>query len=376
MSHEANGRIFGLDVVRAAAILLVLIGHYSVGGAIIWGFTPPPFGVLNPGFYGVEIFFALSGYLIGNILLEIAERPFALDLLRRFWARRWLRTIPCYLVALCISVAIARIDGGSNFKLLQFLTLTQNFATQFKLEFFSVSWSLTVEEWFYLLFPIALFGALAVLPRKGALVAIIAFLIVPASLRYLGWHWFALDWSAGLRKMVPLQLDAIAYGTLAAYLTRGISLSVRANAICSLAGAIILPLPAWFPLVAEHLASSDIWISNGAFVTSALGSALLVVGSTRLKSGHYAFKAPVMYLSRHAYTLYLLHVQVFGLTAHAMLLAGAYALTPVIGPVVGFAAAVALTRFVEIPIMNARPKQFLDQSNDRVAARLIQVPQA
>ncbi|TKB07111.1 MAG: acyltransferase [Mesorhizobium sp.] len=216
MSNQTHGRIFGLDIVRATAILLVLIGHFSVGGAIIWGFTPPPFGVLNPGFYGVELFFALSGYLIGNILLEIAERPFKIDLLWRFWKRRWLRTIPCYLVALAISVAIARVNGDGNFNVLQFLTLTQNFATQFKLEFFSVSWSLTVEEWFYLLFPIALFGALAVSPRRGVIVAIIAFLIVPALLRYIGWRWFALDWSAGLRKMVPLQLDAIAYGTLAA----------------------------------------------------------------------------------------------------------------------------------------------------------------
>lgn len=66
-----------------------------------------------------------------------------------------------------------------------------------------------------------------------------------------------------------------------------------------------------------------------------------------------------MYLSRHAYTLYLLHVQIFGLTAHAMMSAGAYALTPIIGPILGFVAAVALTRFVETPIMNARPKQFI-----------------
>src|SRR5438105_9406129 len=84
MSHAPNSRIFGLDVVRATAIALVLIGHYSVGGAIIWRFTPPPFGVLNPGFYGVELFFALSGYLIGNILLDVAQRPFKLDLLWRF----------------------------------------------------------------------------------------------------------------------------------------------------------------------------------------------------------------------------------------------------------------------------------------------------
>ncbi|UVK45698.1 acyltransferase [Mesorhizobium sp. AR07] len=338
--------------------MLVLIGHYSVGGAVIWGFTPPPFGVLNPGFYGVEMFFALSGYLIGNILLDIAERSFNLDLLWRFWVRRWLRTIPCYLIALAISVFVALLTSDNNYAILQFLTLTQNFLTQFKLEFFSVSWSLTVEEWFYILFPLVLFGTLAVLPRRGAIVAIIVFLIVPAMLRYIGWRWFALDWSAGLRKMVPMQLDAIAYGTLAAYLTRGISLSARTSTACCIGGAIILPSAAWLPLISKQLVSSDIWISNGAFVTSALGSALLVVASTRLKAANVAFKAPVMYLSKHAYTLYLLHVQVFGLTAYALLFAGAYGLTPILGPIAGFAVSALLTRFVEIPIMNMRPKQF------------------
>ena len=138
-------RVFGLDVARAVAIFLVLVAHLVHEVEYI-------------GFYGVELFFALSGFLIGGILLESYKKAdrFNISLLINFWLRRWWRTLPNYYLFICIFLICHGLKGyfPSYEQLLRFVTFTQcTGGNQF---FFSVSWSLCIEEWFYLLFPIPL----------------------------------------------------------------------------------------------------------------------------------------------------------------------------------------------------------------------------
>ena len=87
-------RFFGLDVVRSLAILLVLLCHLEV-------LLDPPEGFSHyfhyAGFQGVELFFTLSGFLIGRIILDHPIRDF--KSLCLFLARRWLRTLPAFVVA-------------------------------------------------------------------------------------------------------------------------------------------------------------------------------------------------------------------------------------------------------------------------------------
>src|SRR5437868_4314520 len=91
-------RSAGLDLMRALAITLVLLHHFLLPVLRHASWVVPFFGW---GFIGVDIFFALSGFLIGRILLKldstVARRPREL---LRFWARRWLRTLPIYYVIL------------------------------------------------------------------------------------------------------------------------------------------------------------------------------------------------------------------------------------------------------------------------------------
>lgn len=90
-------RLCGLDLLRAAAIVLVLMTHYS-------GFVSghATFGILGKvGWAGVDLFFVLSGYLIGNQLLAPSARGEALSL-KVFFMRRLLRTLPNYYVVLAV----------------------------------------------------------------------------------------------------------------------------------------------------------------------------------------------------------------------------------------------------------------------------------
>ena len=70
-SHNYSQRIFGLDIFRAVAILLVVLGHgkFLLNGTILEGF--PYIKIID----GVDLFFVLSGFLIGNILLKLINKP-------------------------------------------------------------------------------------------------------------------------------------------------------------------------------------------------------------------------------------------------------------------------------------------------------------
>src|SRR5882762_149089 len=95
LMHQKK-RLVGLDLMRTIAILLVVYQH---GQFFFYPFSNPAFGNLSFamfGYFGVEMFFVLSGFLIGNIFLAAYEEKKRFDLkdLLLFWKRRWLRTLP------------------------------------------------------------------------------------------------------------------------------------------------------------------------------------------------------------------------------------------------------------------------------------------
>jgi peptidoglycan/LPS O-acetylase OafA/YrhL len=133
-------RNFGLDVIRAISIILVLAAHR---------FTFP----VELGIVGVQIFFVLSGFLIGQILINDFKDGGSFSKLFKFWKRRWYRTLPLYYLILILKILIYGNPYGWKM-IVYFLFLQANFVG---IDFFAVSWSLVVEEWFYLFLPIATF---------------------------------------------------------------------------------------------------------------------------------------------------------------------------------------------------------------------------
>jgi len=104
------------------------------------------------GRYGVDVFFVLSGWLIGRIYWREFNQTGAVNVVR-FWLGRWLRTIPPYLVALALSWLAVRFQRNERFDL-GYLVFAQNLYQQ--MPFFLVSWSLCIEEHFYVFAPAAL----------------------------------------------------------------------------------------------------------------------------------------------------------------------------------------------------------------------------
>jgi len=153
MMHNpaAPARLAGLDTLRALAIALVLMSHYN--GFIAQGSV---FGFIGEvGWAGVDLFFVLSGYLIGNQLMAPAARGEPLSL-KTFFARRLLRTLPNYYVVLAVYLLLPHspIWGKTMESVWRFLTFTQNFGMMYG-QTFTHSWSLCIEEQFYLVLPLA-----------------------------------------------------------------------------------------------------------------------------------------------------------------------------------------------------------------------------
>lgn len=139
----------GLDTLRALAILSVMVFHLQNYLPASWS----PIG--NIGWMGVDMFFVLSGFLIGSQLV----RPYLHDgklSLADFYIRRAFRILPAYLVVLLLyfSVPVWRESPGIS-PVWMFLTFTQNFLIDYSVhQAFSFAWSLCVEEHFYLVLPL------------------------------------------------------------------------------------------------------------------------------------------------------------------------------------------------------------------------------
>lgn len=213
-------RIFGLDLLRALAILTTVYGHAALLlPAAYRSWHNAPASAID----GVNIFFVLSGYLIGGILLKALLNPEASFSLKHFWLRRWLRTLPAYLVVLAVVVVAGALQHRLPTQVLRYGWFGQNLAWPHP-DFFPEAWSLAVEEWFYLLFPVGvLLGAALLRSRRRAFAgAIVLFLVLPPLFKLyqygLGRGLNLAQWDTYYRRIVAARLDAITLGVLACYL--------------------------------------------------------------------------------------------------------------------------------------------------------------
>ncbi len=144
MNFEREKNISTLDLFRGIAGYGVAVCHFYYY----------LFDLNNFQFYSiffVEFFFVLSGFVLYPQLKKIFDNP---DNTKIFYLRRWYRTIPPYVIALLLySILFSKFDKDT----LKYLFFIQNISKEFtNFDYFYVAWSLSVEEFFYLIFPIFL----------------------------------------------------------------------------------------------------------------------------------------------------------------------------------------------------------------------------
>lgn len=178
MTTSRSPRLHGLDTLRALAVTLVVLHHYT----LFVSNDDHTFGWAGRiGWVGVDLFFALSGYLIGNQIFAAARTDAGLSL-KNFYARRLLRTLPNYLVILAIYFLWPAFrEEAPLAPLWRYLSFTQNLGLAPGTAF-SHSWSLAIEEQFYLLLPALAIGGAALGLRIRAAWGAIALVVVAGML--------------------------------------------------------------------------------------------------------------------------------------------------------------------------------------------------
>ncbi len=275
-------RIPSLDGLRAVSVALVIFSHLT-------GY--------RTGAVGVRIFFVISGFLITNLLEKERERSGTISL-KNFYARRSLRIFPLAYTYMGI-MAILWAAGFINTTAGDFLAAA-TYTSSYRLSrsfYLDHLWSLSVEEQFYLLWPMIVLLA----GKNARRIALVAFLIGPV-LR-IAW-WFCFHSRTGMIGQVfPTVEDSLAIGCWAAL--AGDSFTTRISRIPS----FVFPL---LPLAAVGLDTLPEVLTGPArhffmpFLDTAMGVLLviLVAGSAHRKFAILNLQSMV-YIGTLSYALYI-----------------------------------------------------------------------
>ncbi|ARV10634.1 hypothetical protein BTO05_13685 [Winogradskyella sp. PC-19] len=354
-------RIFGLDVIRATAILLVLLSHCT--------YILPEFnksltdGIRLLGATGVDIFFVLSGYLIGGILLrKLDVGKIALSDLMHFWKRRWLRTLPNYFLVLILNIFLVFFldDDLVNDVWLYFLFL-QNFLTLHP-NFFTEAWSLSIEEYAYLILPFLMYVSFVIFKNlKASKVFLYTTVFIIFFLFILKIHFYYSveiesykDWSSLFRKVVIYRLDAIYYGFVLVYLVSKYDFFKKQSYPLFIFGLILfICLHVIIVLLQIIPNSHKLFYSIFYLPLISISIAMVFPYFLKLKASNNIMKF-IKYISTRSYALYLVNYSLVMLTFQQFLRPSI--LTVVIYLIVTFIISEILYRWFEIPILKLRKR--------------------
>jgi peptidoglycan/LPS O-acetylase OafA/YrhL len=369
-------RSLSLDVLRAAAVLLVLGRHMNPPGegehwlvrsiAEVW---------IRGGWVGVDLFFVLSGFLIGGLLFQEHARHGTIHV-GRFLTRRGFKIYPAFYVFLALTVVYLRIRYGGypdRALILGDALFVQNYAVSL----WHHTWSLAVEEHFYILLPALLAGLLRLHRRSVA-----SGDCLPSAnpFRNLPWHFLA--WAAILLAVrcvhaalrpfdyfthafpTHLRMDSLMFGVLLAYGStyhaEGMKAFVeRFRALLAVAAGGLLLLPFLIEL-------SHPFMYTAGFTCCYLGSGALLLSVVHARYTLGRVWRGVAYLGAFSYSIYLWHLavrlwgvshleQLLGVQFSFLAATAAYKLGSI-------AVGVAMAVVVEYPVLRIRDRLFPSRS--------------
>lgn len=363
-----KNRIYGLDVLRCAAILMVLVEH----GMLL---LSPIFEYLDfmklGGYWGVELFFVLSGFLIAGILLRVYEKEtvFGGKVLWSFWKRRWFRTLPMYYLILLLNIAFFYRAGGKlGLTEIEYFLFLQNF-WKIQANFFAESWTLAVEEWFYIAFPLVLLLASKLLfiktKKNQFLVAILFLLFFAVGMRVLEVWTTDPYWDGAVRKVVVFRLDAILTGVLFAWWQHYYATTFYQYRRVFLLFCIILLGASFYgyywDILADGISTTSFWGKTFYFNLTSFAFACSLPYAAAVKRVQLSKTARLITtISIVSYSMYLLHLSIVLRLLHqfsfwntsvgtALVLYGIYFLLTVLISIVFYS-------FFEKPMMDLRER--------------------
>lgn len=351
------GRNLGLDLLRLVAVLLVLGNHMTLAGS---GGNPLLDAWSRVGWVGVDLFFVLSGFLVSGLLFQEHLRTGHVAI-GRFLVRRGLKIYPPFWVLIAYSVVTAWAHGLPQ--AWQAVASELFFVQNYGWHLWAHTWSLAVEEHFYLLLSALVW--LLVRYRRDP------FRLLPAICGV------ALGAGLGLRILnayqnpeysygaylapTQLRIDSLFLGMLLSHLFYYRDLPARIRSFAPgwriAFGATLLLVPAYFYNRESHL-----WVSVIGYNLLDLGAALLVLGVVGLASSRSRILCSLATMGSASYSIYLWHMpmefwarRLWPVHAQGQLHYFGYFVTFIGGSLLF---GCVMSRLIEIPVLKLRDHWF------------------
>lgn len=345
-----GGYLPALDGLRGVSILLVMFSHAGLEHIV-------------PGGLGVTLFFFISGFIITRLMIHEHDTSGHVSI-AAFYLRRLFRIAPALLVYVAVSLT-ALASVGARPRLIETLAALFYFANYYHLFVgfsvnpfpspFAILWSLSVEEHYYLFFPL-----LFVTAWKGRRRLLVA--LVLGCLAALSWRLY-LVYGVGLEALpfgrtyyaTDTRADSILWGAVLAVLMR----QRTGDGIETTRGYAVVPYAALAAmagtLLFRDLAFRESWryTLHGVLLVPIVHYA---VTCRSLLQTLLAIR-PLVYVGRISYSLYLYHWLVFNFTAYRLVGHGWFVRTAIM-MTLSFVVADASHRFVELPAMAYRRARF------------------
>lgn len=302
---QASQHIEGLDGLRGIAVLAVVIYHW------MYFFFPDYFYLLvSGGFIGVDLFFVLSGFLITWLCLLEYERHGGISV-PRFYMRRALRLLPALVFLLLVVVVIDLVQGQVREQLLAYFSVLFYFnnwmvySTLQNTAELGHLWSLSVEEQFYILWPLLLLLILGKLQRTVALALLLSIIVAVAAYRFYLWEQ-GTNWLL-IYLRTDLRVDALLIGALGAFAWKSGWQFPVSGKLFSMGCAVVF-------LILVHVlnAGEGFYYQFGALGTGLLTIAwILSCRDQQATRDSYLGWRFLQYFGTRSYGLYLWHFTVF-----------------------------------------------------------------
>jgi|GEM_PF-1886673 len=300
-------RSFGIDLIRALSISIVIMRHYRISDGFKYGF------------YAMEFLFVVSGYLIGQVLLRefYQSEKLSFQAVKKFMIRRWFRILPLYYFAILLKFCIVK---GVGWNILYYVFFLQNHFGG--ISFYPVTWTLVIDEWFYLGTPIMLFAFMKLFgSEKARVLAFLVFVVVCINILRAMWVHYSGAAFESLVGNVPLRQDTLLIGVIFAFLKMHYQtifdwLNQRWVFVCSLAAFISYVYVIYLIRGGETDHIDDyFWTRTWSFALCAL---LISLTMPYFENSVQAFSNPklafvnriVVFVSKLSYALYLFHLEI------------------------------------------------------------------
>ncbi len=298
-----------LDGLRGTAILCVLTGHLFESH-------------FRGAWIGVDIFFVLSGFLITNILIAEQESTGAISL-KNFYGRRALRLLPALFIGIAMTGLLSFFGatpfhsvGAFTDAAIPSLFYFSNFSDA-QMGTFIHTWSLSVEEQFYLIWPIVVGLVLLTLKPRNRIALIVILMAAFAAIRFdleaqhIRW-WNLYSW-------FYTRADVLMAGALVACATAAWPQSIS-SAVRKLKPLLLVAIP-FVAYVYYNIFADQRWLYRWGLSAIAVSCALIIVVAQFDTNGLLAriLRTKILiWFGKHSYGIYVYHMQIFWMFRHVL----------------------------------------------------------